>query len=384
MTTRLRRIRQLLEAAIQVRARTGKTLRTQVREIVSLRRGAGRVGASWYYAWRLFDDTCYTPKQRAEFVRWDWEEIGGTLNPIAAAAICDDKLVTDACLRGLGLPVPEVVAVYHPAGRAHGDVPAFSTTRGLAGFLRDTTSYPLFGKPVRDRQGGGASSLDGYDPAADALQLPHGRLIPVEEFVREVPGRWYVGSMDRDEAHPAGYFFQRRIGFHPALVELSGDRAGTYRVIVLLHPDGPRVFRCLLNVATGANITGHGTAGTGNLNCLVDVGTGRVTHAIRMRDAHEPADSPFVLLGRPSAVHPDTGRRVLGFRLPWWDETLELCRRAAMMLPQVLFQSWDVIPSPDGPVLLELNRRGGPCQVPGGPGFNGAEYRAFRAAWGRA
>ena len=32
-------------------------------------------------------------------------------------------------------------------------------------------------------------------------------------------------------------------------------------------------------------------------------------------------------------------------------------------------------------MLLELNRRGGLQQLPGGPGFNDAEYRAFRAAW---
>jgi hypothetical protein len=384
MATRLRRLGQLFEAASQVRARTGKPLRRQLDEIIALRRGAGRVGASWYYAWHLFDDARYTPEQREEFVRWDWEEVGGRLNRSTAASICDDKLITDACLRGFGLPVPGVVAVYHPAGRRHGSVPSFTRLDDLAAFLRSTDAYPLFGKPVRDRQGGGASSLDAYDPATDRLRFPRGQSMGVDEYVRDVPGRWYAGSVDRDEAHPAGYFFQRRIGAHPALEELGGGRAVTYRLLVFLRPDGPRVFRGLLNVATGNRVTGHGIAGTGNLNCLVDVDTGMVTHAIRMRGEDEPADSPLALIGAATVIHPDTGRRVLGLRLPLWEQSVALCRRVAPMLPEVLFQSWDVIPAPDGPVLLELNRKGGYAQLPGGPGFNDAEFRAFRAAWERA
>lgn len=378
---RLRRFGPLLEAAREVRARSGKSLRTQAREILTLRRGTGRLGATQYYAYGLYDPDRYTAGQRAEFVAWDWDEVGGRLNALSAAAICDDKLVTDALLRGFGLPVPEVVAVYHPAGRLHGGVPTFRTPAELAGFLRNGARYPLFGKPVRDRQGGGASSLSGYDAADDRVLHPGDKSTPLDQYIREVPAVFYAGSKDRDEADPAGYLFQRRIPPHPAVAAITGGRGFCLRLLILLFPDGPRLFRAVLKYAVGGNIVDHGTMGYGNLTSLVDRATGRVVLAFRVRGPEGYGPSPLTRFGVPADSHPDTGLPVVGLRVPHWDEAVALGLRAAAMLPQVRFQSWDLLIGPEGPVLLELNRRGGLQQLPGGPGFNDAEYRAFLTAW---
>jgi hypothetical protein len=384
MLTRLRRLGPLLEAAREVRTRTGKSLRTQAGEILGLRRGPGRLGATQYFAFGLYDPARYDAGQRAEFVAWDWDEVGGRLNVLSAAAICDDKLVTDAVLRGFGLRVPEVVAVYHPPGRLHGTVPTFRTPAEMAGFLRNGAPYPLFGKPVRDRQGAGASSLSGYDAATDRVLHPGDKSTPLDQYVREVPATFYAGFRDRDEAAPAGYFFQRRITPHPDIVRMTGGRGCCLRLLVLLFPDGPRLHRAVLKMAVGENIVDHGTPGYGNLVSLVDRATGHtvLTFRVRGREGHGP--SLFTRFGVPAEVHPDTGVRVLGMPVPLWDEAVALVLRAAAMLPQVRFQSWDLLLGPDGPVLLELNRRGGLQQLPGGPGFNDAEYRDFLAAWGRA
>jgi hypothetical protein len=375
------RLVRLAQAARRVREASGKPLGSQVREILALRRGPGRLGASQYYAYRLFDEARYCAKERASFVAWDWDEVGGRLNLPAAGLICDDKLVTDALLRGFRLPTPEVVALFHPRGRSHGHVPSFSRLADLAAFLRTTTSYPLFGKPVRDRRGGGASSLDGWDPRSDRLTLAGGESIAVDDYVRQVPGRWYAGAVDRDEAHPGGYLFQRRIATHPHLAAMSGGRAATLRLVILLHPDGPRLFRSALKVAVGANLGCHGVPGTGNLNCVLDNLTGQVTHAVVMVGPQGPKDWPFDMLASTASAHPDTGVQVLGLEVPDWGATVDLCLRAATMFPAVRFQSWDVMPSAEGPLLLELNRRGGLQQLPGGPGFSDGGFDAFLAAW---
>lgn len=381
MHARLRRVARLLEAAREVRARTGKPLRTQFREVVALRTGPGRVGATQYYAFGLYDSARYNDEQRAEFVAWDWEVVGGRLNRSSAAAVCDDKLITDALLRGFGLPVPEVVAIYHPGGRGHGPVPTFRTPEALADFLRREAPYPLFGKPVRDRQGAGASSLDGYDAATDRLLHPYGRSTPVEQYVREVPGNFFAGSLDRDEVDPAGYVFQRRIPPHPDLARITGGRGACLRLLILLWPDGPRLFRAVLKIAVGENIVDHAIVGYGNLVSFVDCATGRVSLTFLVRGSEGYGPSMLSRFGTPAEVHPDTGERVLGIRVPLWDEAVALGLRAARMVPQVRFQSWDLLLGPDGPVLLELNRRGGLQQLPGSAGFNDAEFRAYRAAW---
>ena len=380
MLTRISRIRPLLEAAREVRASTGKSYRTQLGELLAVRRGPGRVGASQYYAFGLWDPARYSGAARAEFAFWDWDEIGGRLNLPAAAALCDDKLMTDAVLRGFGLPVPEVVAVYHPSGRRHGAVPTFTRLDDLAGFLRGDAPYPLFGKPVRDRQGGGASSLDGYDGATDRVLHPRGGSTPVAEYVREVPGRYFAGVTDRDEGAPAGYLFQRRIAPHPDLAAVTGGRGFCLRLVVLMLPAGPLVHRATLKAAVGGNIVDHGTVGYGNLSSLVDPADGRVFLSFRVRGPEGVSPRVLSRFGERVETHPDTGLRTIGLRVPCWDEAVALVLRAAPMLPQIRYQSWDLLIGAGGPVLLELNRRGGLQQLPGGPGINDAVFRAFRAA----
>ncbi len=380
MLTRISRIRPLLEAAREVRASTGKSFGTQLGEILAGRRGPGRVGASQYYAFGLYDPARYSAAERAEFAFWDWDEIGGRLNLPSAAALCDDKLVTDAVLRGLGLPVPEVVALYHPAGRSHGSVPTFTRLDDLADFLRRDAPYPLFGKPVRDRQGGGASSLSGYDPDGDRVLHPHDGSTPVATYVREVPGRYFAGAKDRDEAAPAGYFFQRRIAPHPDLAAVTGGRGFCLRLVVLMLPTGPCVHRATLKAAVGGNIVDHGTVGYGNLSSLVSPADGRVFLSFRVRGPEGVSPRVLSRFGERVETHPDTGARTIGLRVPCWDEAVALVLRAAVMLPQVRYQSWDLLIGPGGPVLLELNRRGGLQQLPGGPGINDAVFRDFRAS----
>jgi hypothetical protein len=65
--------------------------------------------------------------------------------------------------------------------------------------------------------------------------------------------------------------------------------------------------------------------------------------------------------------HPDTGRRIGGFRLPHWNDSLALARRAHVLYPGVPFIGWDVAVLEDGPVLLEGNPVWCPllAQIPG-------------------
>lgn len=134
-------------------------------------------------------------------------------------------------------------------------------------------------------------------------------------------------------------------------------------------------------MAVGANLGDHGFPGTGNLSCVLDNLTGRVTHAVLMHGPEGPKDWPFDMVGAVTGTHPDTAFPALGLQVPDWGATVELCLRAANMFPAIRFQSWDIMPSSEGPLLLELNRRGGLQQSPGGPGFCDAAFAAFLADW---
>ena len=54
-------------------------------------------------------------------------------------------------------------------------------------------------------------------------------------------------------------------------------------------------------------------------------------------------------------THPITGVRFEGFEIPFFNEAVDLCKRAAMVVPQVQYVGWDVAITPSGPVIIEGN-----------------------------
>jgi hypothetical protein len=61
---------------------------------------------------------------------------------------------------------------------------------------------------------------------------------------------------------------------------------------------------------------------------------------------------------RVHAVHPDTGVRFDSVTLPWWRETLELAKRAALGLQPHATLGLDIAITPNGPVFVEANDAG--------------------------
>ena len=53
--------------------------------------------------------------------------------------------------------------------------------------------------------------------------------------------------------------------------------------------------------------------------------------------------------------HPDSGFRIADFQLPLMDEVRAFVDRVARVVPQVQYVGWDIVVTPDGPVLVEGN-----------------------------
>jgi hypothetical protein len=373
---------RLVATAIEVRERTGKPLVSQARELITLRRGPGRLKPFDYYAHELYDDQRYSLAEKREFVSWRWTYLSRLLNDPEWTAICDDKLTSYSLFRGLCLPHPQVYAVFHPGTRTCGPIPVLRTADEMAAFLRDRMPYPCFGKPSRDWRGGGASSIQGICRERDVLVLHGGEEVGVEDFVRQVPVALCAGKKLR-AAEPGGYLFQERAAQHPLVDRLAGGRISSVRLVVLLWPDGPRLHRVRWRLAVGRNITDHVIPGSGNLNCSIDPATGRVE---RVLQSVGPEGTEHYALGEggmPVERHPDTQERLSGVQLPNWEHTVSLCLAAAAAFPGVRYQSWDAVIGPAGPLFLEVNQHGAISQVPGCRGFNDDEFRRFLSSIGK-
>lgn len=381
VVNRVRKGIALVKTAWVVRERTGKSLRSQAREIALLRRKPGRLHPVDYYAYELYDDQRYSLAQKQEFVGWTYRVLQDALNDPEWKALCDDKLMSYAVFDGLHLPYPEVYAVYQPSGRTFGGVPVLRTREAMADFLRTEMRYPFFGKPVNDSHGGGATSVAGIDRARDVLLLADGSEQAVLDYVRHVPAAWSGGQRRRSKINP-GYLFQARIMQHPLIDRLSGGRVSSLRMVVLLWPDGPRLFRVTWKLPVGANITDHVIGRSGNVKCSIDRDTGRVERVVLGLGPNDGKVYALGLHGLPVEAHPDTQERLTAVQLPYWDRTVALCLHAAAAFPGVRYQSWDLVMDEDGPLVLELNFGGGILQVPGAQGLNDAEFRQFMDAVG--
>lgn len=363
----------VIDTAREVHQKTGKSVLSQLREIAELRRGPGEISATDYYGYRLYDDAHYTPAQKREFIAWFHpRRVYEALNDPHWRAACEDKLLFYALLKAFGYPHPRVHALFHPGGRISGSAPTLRTPTEMAEFLRTGMPYPFFAKPVAEMLGRGASAVVGWDRQSDRLCLPHGEEIGVEEYVEK-----HVAP------HSEGYLFQERVSQHPFVQKICGESIATIRMVVLLYPEGPKLFRAAWRIPVGKNITDNFVKGkTGNVKASVDPRTGVVAHAHRGAGADSARKIP---LDSPIERHPDTNEPVTGITLPDWEAAVSTCLTAAASFPGVKYQSWDVAMSETGPVLLELNYNGDLLltQTPGSAGFNDAEFQAFLVRYGK-
>ena len=54
-------------------------------------------------------------------------------------------------------------------------------------------------------------------------------------------------------------------------------------------------------------------------------------------------------------THPYTGVKLVGYKVPFAREAIELCKQAALVVPQMRYVGWDVCIMPDGPAIIEGN-----------------------------
>ena len=121
-----------------------------------------------------------------------------------------------------------------------------------------------------------------------------------------------------------------------------------YADYVLLDDDGARLYRSLWKISSGKNMADNYWR-DGNFLAPIEAGTGVVLDVVEGGGENR----------RSIKTHPDTGKNLVGFTVPDWEEAVDLCLRAASVVPDLKIQGWDIALTDHGPVLLEVNVVGG-------------------------
>lgn len=103
------------------------------------------------------------------------------------------------------------------------------------------------------------------------------------------------------------------------------------------------IHRPFLKIGQGGKCVDNG--GNGGIIALVDYETGVIKGAI------DEAMNRYV-------VHPDTGKTILGFEIPRWEEAKQLAIQLANVYPKMKYCGWDLALTSKGWVMVEANSKG--------------------------
>jgi alpha-L-glutamate ligase-like protein len=256
-------------------------------------------------------------------------------NPRAHFPVVDDKLRLDRLCRRIGVPTPAVYA----------EVSACSQLRRLGEILAGRDDFVV--KPNHGSAGRGVLVVVGRD-GRDFLRHNGERLRPDalrQHFSDILSGMYSLGG------HPDTALVQQRVRLHPAFAAVTYKGIPDVRVVLYRNEPAMAMLRLPTRQSNGRANLHQGGIGTG-----IDLDTGVTHHAVQ--------HNRFV------ERHPDTGRPLVGLRVPRWDKVLTLSRRVAAAVGLGYVGVDVVVDAACGPLLLEANARPGlAIQIANGRGL---------------
>ena len=130
---------------------------------------------------------------------------------------------------------------------------------------------------------------------------------------------------------------------HSDMNRLSPSAVNTVRIITEVKDDGNvDLLGCRLRISVNLSVD---NMAAGNLAAPIDEATGRLSGPAVYSDITKDEQ----------LYHPVTNEKIPGFKIPFWEETLEMVRKAAKLHPQNRSIGWDVVITEKGPGLIEGN-----------------------------
>lgn len=295
---------------------------------------SNRVRADDYYALGLSDPAMPRSAKREYVGNYQSWRLFLPLNPMKFHDLTNKKATFNAVAEEAGLPVAKILAtVSHQRG--DGRYPVLSSEQELRAWLLGNAVSDIVIKPVDGSKGWGVMSLGARVPGKEAwIRLPGTESVELGAVWAHCARYLYRG----------GVILERRLQPHPVLAALMPNVLHTVRAISYVKPE-PTIIAAALRVGSG-NAPADNLA-QGGIVLPIDLDSGTCGRG------------SIVVDGLPRFVdeHPFTGKRLTGTRLPYWNATCDLVKRAAQAFSMQKSLGWDVGLTPDGPVLLEGNWR---------------------------
>lgn len=269
------------------------------------------------------------------------------LNDNSWKGVLDNKWFFHLHYSGLGFPLPETYGVYLPGSGVSATGRRLGCRAELRALLDELRPASLVIKPVGGIMGHGLMILSELQYGQDSITAvtSGGEVLSFDDIAAKLDTPADVHYRMRSyELHLPGYILQARLQQHPFLNNIAPYTTNTVRIVTLLDPDN--------NVRVHFSILRAGRRGSaadnwdrGGISIAIDPASGVLGQGVL-----KPKYG-----SRRIDTHPDSGVRFAGLQMPFWNEALELCSRAARLTPALRSVGWDVAITANGPVLVEGN-----------------------------
>ena len=318
---------------VEVARRHGVSPFRQLREMLLLSRGVGRLMQDEYYANGLYDPAqSWDDKKTWVGVRGSWK-LNEWLSPSVLTGMqtfVANKVMYTSLIRQLGFRTTETQAVVSNY-RRFGNIPALATEAQIRHFLENEAVFPLFGKPQSYSGSFGSALLERLE--GEEIVLGDGRRVALEAFCREILAEY-----------GEGYLLQSALDQHPVMKGVTGNAVGTVRIVTIRQDTMPEVLYALWKIPSPKAMSDNFWQ-DGSMIAPVSADTG-VVGTCRIGTGLDARDID---------AHPVSGTRFEGTQVPFWDEACRMCNEAHALFPEYGVIGWDVAVTPDGPALIECN-----------------------------
>jgi len=128
---------------------------------------------------------------------------------------------------------------------------------------------------------------------------------------------------------------------HSELSRMNPGSVNTLRIVTILSEDGPHIVYAYIRIGNSNRPVDNINAG--GMCAPIDVDSGVIHYPGYDKDRNIYFE------------HPKTGCEIVGFKVPFWNETIKLCEKAATVVPQMRYIGWDVSVTENGPLFVEGN-----------------------------
>jgi hypothetical protein len=130
---------------------------------------------------------------------------------------------------------------------------------------------------------------------------------------------------------------------HPEINNLSPSAVNTVRIFTQLTAKNEvEILGCRQRISVNSKVD---NMAAGNLAAPIDELTGIINGPGVYSDITKSDET----------IHPITLVKIVGFKVPYWEQTMDMVKRAALKHPQNRSIGWDIVITEKGPGLIEGN-----------------------------